>query len=155
MVFIIVAIIILFAIVAIFFFSIRFGSLQANVEDLRKDAVLTQVRKMTGTPEFNWLGSDDCASCVDLDKIMFLKERNSYKGFWTDVALLKISRAYPTYQSTECTTQNYPECNEITLVDKGNYQSYESYVSLCRFDAEIKQTKCELGKIIMGFEGVE
>lgn len=155
MVFIIVAIIILFGIVSVFFVSIRFGSLRSDVEDLRKDAVLTQVRKMAGTPEFIWISSDDCSSCVDLDKIFLLKERNSYQGFWTDISLLKVRRAYPLYETEECTVESYPRCNSVTLINKGNFEAYESFVSLCRFDGELKQTKCELGKIMMGFEGVE
>ena len=155
MVFIIVAIIILFGIVSVFFVSIKFGSLKSDIEDLKKEAVLTQVRKMAGTPEFIWLASDDCSSCVDMDKIFLLKERNSYKGFWVDVSLLKVSRVYPTYDSQECTPQNYPKCNGVTLIDKGNFEGYESFVSLCRFDDSIKQTKCELGKIIMGFDTVK
>jgi hypothetical protein len=155
MVFIIVAIIILFGIVSVFFVSIKFSSLRSDVEDLRKEAVLTQVRKMAGTPEFIWISSDDCSSCVDLDKIFLIKERNSYKGFWTDVSLLKVSRVYPLYETKECTTESYPRCNSITLVNKGEFEAYESFVSLCRFDDLLKQTKCELGKVIMGFEGVK
>ena len=155
MVFIIIAIIILFGIVSVFFISVKFSSLRSDVEDLRKEAVLTQVRKMTGAPEFNWIMSDDCSSCVDLDKIFLLKDRNSYKGFWNDVSLLKVSRVYPLYDIGECTTQNYPRCNTVTLVNKGDFEAYESFVSLCRFDDTLKQTKCELGKVIMGFEGVE
>jgi hypothetical protein len=155
MVFILVGIIILFGIVSIFFVSIRFGSLKSNVEDLRKEAVFTQVRKMAGTPEFKWIQSDDCSSCIDLDKVFLIKNRTAYQGFWADISLLKVSRAYPTYQAEECTNNNYPECNSITLVNKGNYEAYEAFVSLCRFDDELKQTKCELGKVIMGFEGVK
>jgi hypothetical protein len=151
MVFILVAIIILFGIVSVFFVSIRFGSLKSDVEDLRKEAV----RKMAGTPEFIWLSSDDCSSCVDFDKIFILKERNSYKGFWTDISLLKISRVYPRYETEECTPQSYPRCNGVTLINKGEFEAYESFVSLCRFDEELKQTKCELGKVVMGFEGVK
>lgn len=155
MVFVIVAILVLFGIVSVFFVSIKFGSLKSDVEDLRKDAVLTQVRKMAGTPEFNWVDSDDCSSCIDLDKVFLLKSRNSYKGFWQDVSLLKISRTYPLYDTGECSSESYPRCNSITIVEEGDFEGYESFVSLCRFDSEIKQTKCELGKIIMGFEGVK
>ncbi len=155
MVFILVAILILFGIVSVFFVSIRFSSLKGEVEDLKKEAVFTQVRKIAGTPEFIWIKSDDCSSCVDMDKILLLKDRSSYKDFWNDVSLLKISRVYPLYDSKECNSANYPECNSITLVNGGEFEAYESFVSLCRFDDEIKQTKCEMGKIIMGFEGVK
>src|SRR3989344_607195 len=155
MVFIIVALIILFGIVSVFFVSIRFGGLKSNVEDLRKEAVLESVRKLAGNPEFAWIMSDDCASCVDMDKLLLLKNRDSYKGFYKDISLLKVSRVYPTYSASECTLQNYPDCNAITIIQGDNYEGYESFVSLCGYDSQINNYKCELGKIIMGFEGVE
>ena len=155
MVFVLVAVIILFGIVSVFFVSIRFGSLRSDVDDQRKDAVFEQVRKMAGTPEFIWTSFEDCASCVDLDKLFLLKNRTSYKGFWKDISLLKVSRVYPTYQTGECTLNSYPECNSITLVNEGDYESYDAFVSLCRYDGEIDQTRCEMGKIIMGFKGVK
>jgi len=154
MVFVLIAVIILFGIVSVFFVSIRFGSLKSGVEDQRKEAVFEQVRKMAGTPEFIWTSSESCASCVDMDKLILLKNRTSYKGFWKDISLLKVSRVYPAY-SGECTLGSYPECNSITLVQGDNYESYESFVSLCRYDGEIGGTRCEMGKIIMGFEGVK
>jgi len=155
MVFIIVALIILFGIVSVFFVSIRFGELKTDVESLRKEAVLESVRKLAGTPEFAWIMSDDCASCVDMDKLILLKNRTSYKGFYKDISLLKISRIYPTYSANECTLQNYPDCNTITLIQGDNYEGYEAFVSLCGYDGQIGDYKCELGKIIMGFEGVK
>jgi len=154
MVFVLIAVIILFGIVSVFFVSIRFGSLKSGVEDQHKEAVFEQVRKMAGTPEFIWTSSESCASCVDMDKLILLKNRTSYKGFWKDISLLKVSRVYPAY-SGECTLGSYPECNSITLVQGDNYESYESFVSLCRYDGEIGGTRCEMGKIIMGFEGVK
>ena len=129
-------------------------ALKSGVEDQRKEAVFEQVRKMAGTPEFIWTSSESCASCVDMDKLILLKNRTSYKGFWKDISLLKVSRVYPAYTG-ECTLGSYPECNSITLVQGDNYESYESFVSLCRYDGEIGGTRCEMGKIIMGFEGVK
>lgn len=152
MVFILVAIVILFGIVSVFFVSIRFGSLKSDVESIRKEAVFTQVRKIVGTPEFSWISSDSCASCVDLDKVFLLKDRNSYKGFWNDVSLLQIKRVYPLYETQECTKESYPRCNSVSLIEDGDFESYETFVSLCRFDPESLQSKCELGKVVMGFK---
>ncbi|MGV8142879.1 MAG: hypothetical protein ACP5NS_04600 [Candidatus Pacearchaeota archaeon] len=154
MVFVLVATLILFAIVAVFFVSIRFGGLQTDVEEGRKAEVLEQVRKITGTPEFIWSNWEDCASCVDLDKAFLIKNRTAYEGFWRDITILKFSRVYPKYSTEECTPQSYPRCNSITLTQKENYESYESFVSLCRYDGTDGEVRCELGKVIMGFEGV-
>ena len=155
MVFVLVATLIFFGIVAVFYVSIKFGSVRQDVQDERQESALAQVKKMVGTPEFIWTSWEDCASCVDMDKVFLLKNRTSYQGFWKDVALLKVSRVYPKYRTEECTAANYPRCNEITLVKKEGFQSYESFVSLCRYDGDIGQARCELGKVIVGFEGVE
>ncbi len=155
MVFVLVAILIFFGIVAVFYVSIKFGSVKQDVQDERKEAVIAQARKMVGTPEFIWTSWEDCASCIDLDKVFLLKNRTAYQGFWKDIALLKISRVSPQYSTSECTAVSYPRCNEITLIEKEGFQSYESFVSLCRYDDEIGQARCELGKVIVGFEGVK
>lgn len=155
MVFVLIATMIFFGIVSIFYVSIRFGSIKGQVQDERQEAVLSQVRKIAGTPEFIWSSWEDCASCIDMDKVFILKNRTSYQGFWKDVSLLKVSRVEPRYPSNECNVNNYPRCNEITLIEKEGYQSYESFVSLCRYDGSISQARCELGKVIMGFEGVD
>ena len=155
MVFVLVATMIFFGIVAVFYVSIRFGSIKGDVQNERLEAVLAQVRKIAGTPEFIWTSWEDCASCIDLDKVFLLKNSTSYQGFWKDLSLLRVSRVEPRYLTKECTAVSYPRCNEITLTEKPGYQSYESFVSLCRYDGSIGQVKCELGKVVMGFEGVE
>ncbi len=155
MAFVLVATMIFFAIVGLFYFSIRFSSLKEDVGDLRRDEVIETVRKLSGSPEFSFGSWEDCAACVDFDKVMALKERNSYQNFWQDVSLLQVIRVYPEYGSEECTAGNYPNCNKITLTEKEDYESYEAFVSLCRYDGGIGFSRCELGKIVMGFESVE
>ncbi len=155
MVFVLVATLILFAIAAIFFVSMKFGGLRSDFEDQKKSTVIEQVGKITGTPEFVWSGFEHCSSCVDFDKIFMIKNRTAYQDFWKEIALLKISRVYPKYSTDECTPQSYPRCNSITLVEREGFQGYESFVSLCRFDESDKATRCEIGKVIMGFEGVD
>ncbi len=155
MAFVLVATIIFFAIVAVFYVSIRFSSLREDVGDSRKEEVVEMVRKIAGTPEFIWSNWEDCASCIDLDKVKFLKGRTQYQEFWQDISLLKVVRVYPLYDSDECAAANYPRCNSITLIEKENFEAYEAFVSLCRYDEDIGQERCELGKVIMGFESVE
>lgn len=154
MAFVLVAIVIFFVIVGIFYISIRFSSIRENVSDLRKEEVIETVRKISGTPEFKFESLEDCAACVDMDKLIVLKNRTTYQGFWQDISLLQVERVFPRFQTDECEPVNYPRCNKITLTKKENYESYESYVSLCRYDKDIDQTRCELGKVIMGFESV-
>ena len=155
MVFVLVATIIFFAVVAVFYVSIRFGSLRSDVEDQRKEAVLEQVRKIASTPEFIWTNWEDCSACVDMDKVFLLKNRTAYQGFWNEIALLKMSRVYPRYGTEECAANSYPRCNSITLKREEGFESYEAFISLCRYDESASHVICELGKVIMGFEGVD
>lgn len=155
MAFVLVAIMIFFTMAALFYFSIRYANLQEDAETLREQEVIETVRKMSGTSEFSWT-IEDCSTCVDFDKILILKERNSYKGFWKNIALLQVARVYPSYgEGIECTRQNYPKCDTITLIeDERGFRGHRAFVALCRYDESLGINKCELGKIIMAFETV-
>jgi hypothetical protein len=155
MAFVLVAMMVFFGIVAIFYVTIKYSSIKENVGDLREEEVIEIVRKISGSPEFLWSDFEDCSSCIDLDKVFILKSRDSYKNFWQGISLLKVKRIYPVYDGGECVSANYPECDEITLVEKENIQAHEAFVSLCWYDSSIEQSRCELGKVIMGFEVVE
>lgn len=153
MAFVLVAIMIFFAIVLLFYFSIRYNSLQDDVETLREEEVLESVRKMSSTPEFIW-NAEDCAGCIDMDKVFVLKGRESYSGFWKNIALLQIIRVHPTFEGEECVEANYPECDKITIIEEdSDFRAYSSFVALCRHELE-GYSKCELGKIVMAFETI-
>jgi hypothetical protein len=151
MAFTLVAIIIFFGLVSLFYFSIRINSLQEGAETDKEQESIELVRKFSSVPEVSWTQTD-CDACVDLDKILILKDRPTYSGFWK-VPLVKIEKIYPQ-SSKECTKANYPNCQTITLVDtQKKYVAHESYVSLCRHEQlPENHVKCELGKIIIGFE---
>jgi hypothetical protein len=159
MAFVLVAMIIFFALVALFYFSIRYSGLQEDVESLREQEVIETVRKMSATGEFAYSSAGDCAACVDLDKILVLKEKESYQGFWKSIALLQVVRVYPVFGENgevECTRENYPDCDVITVVEENkNFRSHSAFVALCRYDELGSHDRCELGKIIMAFESVE
>jgi hypothetical protein len=155
MAFVLMAIFIFFAIVGLFYFSVSTGSFRSDVEKIREQEAIESVRKISGTPEFAWTVYD-CAACIDFDKILVLKEKASYKDFWKGVPYLKIERVYPRYESEECSRGVYPECNSITIIDSGrNTITHSSFVALCRYDSGNGFDRCELGKVIMGFETVE
>jgi len=151
MAFVLVAIMIFFGIVALFYLSVKSAGLKGDVENLREEEVKEIVRKISGSPEFTW-SATDCASCVDFDKLMVLKSQASYDGFW-DAPFLQIERIYPIEEG-ECTKQNYPNCETITLVNEGNYIAHSAFVALCRYDSDFDYNKCELGKIHLGFRSV-
>ena len=155
MAFVLVALMILFTIAGLFYFSIISKNLKGDVKGIREQEVIQTVRKMAGTPEFSWTATD-CASCVDFDKALVLKERKSYKDFWRNINYLQIKRVYPSYRDIECAKGIYPECDIVTIIDeKTNTITHSAFVSLCRYKAEKDFSVCELGKIIIGFETVQ
>ncbi|MCH7568199.1 MAG: hypothetical protein IIA87_02145 [Nanoarchaeota archaeon] len=152
MAFVLVTLMIFFSMVALFYFSIRYSTLRSDVEEIREQEVIETVRKMSGAAEFAW-SIEDCASCIDLDKVLVLKERQSYQNFWRRIPFLQVKKIYPVSEEKECTRQNYPDCSTITIVDEDtNIVTHSAFVALCRYEAG--ENKCELGKIIMGFETI-
>ena len=145
MAFVLLAIILFFAMVSIVYFSIRLSSLRGDVTAQREQAAKETVRKLSDIPEFSWA---DCSNCIDVDKVFMLKGRASYKNLW-DVDYLSIEKVYPNATNRECNNANYPDCTTITLVNKTVYSgiSTSAYVALCRFEPQGDYTKCEIGKI--------
>ena len=78
--FVLVAIVIFFALVSLVYFSISFSSLQEDAEQLRKDEAKQLVRKLSNTPEFAFTSETDCAICIDFDKAMQLANSEQYKN---------------------------------------------------------------------------
>ncbi len=153
MAFVLVAILIFFAMVALVYFSIRLTGLEEDVEAQREESAIELARKLADIPEFSW---EACRGCIDMDKVFALKERESYQRFW-DVDYLAVQRVYPSAPETECTKANYPECTRITLAQKNeDYGSpVDAFVALCRFEASKGgYTKCELGKVYVSARSI-
>lgn len=154
MAFVLVAFMILFGIVALFYVSIKTSSLKTEATELRHDQARELVRKLASYPE---LRSSECASCVDLDKALVLKKRKSYDGFWgKNIAFLKIKMIYPSNNTKEieCSVGTYPACNTITLINSNEtYVSEEAFIAVCRYEGNEGYVKCELGKIVIGVIG--
>ena len=153
MAFVLVAIMIFFALVAIVYFSILSGNLKKDAVALGEDEAKELVRKMASSPEF--ILNDQCANCIDTDKIIVLKDRKSYKSFW-GLDYLAVEFIYPEREG-ECNRANYPNCKRITLVENGEIgKASEAFVSLCRFEPgqDIGYEKCEMGRILVSGEGI-
>ena len=148
MAFVLMAIMIFFGIVAIFYIKISLSNLRGDVELQRGEEANELVRKISGTPEFAFTAGE-CDSCIDLDKMLMLKERKSYQGFW-NLDYLKIDVIYPL-KSGECSRGSYPDCGSITLINKTDDFGIpkSAFVALCRqeFKGSENYVKCELGRI--------
>lgn len=146
MAFVLIAIVIFFAMVALVFFAIRLSSLKTDVATEKEEGARELARKLADIPEFSWA---ECVGCVDADKVMALKDMPAYKKLW-DLDYLVVERVYPNRSTVECTLANYPDCSTITLInvtkDYGTPSS--AFVALCSYEPlKGGYVKCELGRI--------
>lgn len=155
MAFVLVAFIIFFVILGLFYFSVRIADMGDEVKLGKEQKTMELIRKISATPELGWR---ECSNCVDLDKALAMKEKNdvySYNKLF-DLDYLVIERIYPEQNEAECQKSNYPSCNKITIVKmREEYGvSYSSFVALCRWDNSINSEVCELGRIYAAGKGV-
>lgn len=152
MAFVLVAIMVFFGIVLLFYLSVRVNSLRTDVESLAQDEAKQLVRKLASSPELAFTVRN-CPNCIDMDKAMALKSIPAYRSFW-NIDYLKIEKVYPADKG-ECTSANYPNCNSITILDKEAFGAPPyAYVALCRqaFESEERYPKCEIGRIYASVE---
>ena len=90
MAFVLVALMIFLALVALIYISFRVENIKGDVEDLGDQEAKELARKLSGTPEFSFT-AEDCSNCIDLDKVLILKERKTYKDFW-NLDYLQVER---------------------------------------------------------------
>jgi hypothetical protein len=149
MAFMLVAVMIFFAMVGLIYFSISMANLQSEVADLRREEAREIVRKLSGTPELAFTSSTDCAVCLDMDKALMLNENNKYDGFW-NIDYLMIEKIMPDSPDVKCTRANYPNCNKIVIVDKTNGNlggTKTAFVALARWDNNKNTFVYELGRL--------
>lgn len=160
MAFMLIAVMVFFALVGLLVVTIGFSGLKEKATALQEKNAMLLASKLANSPEFSCgqsFGSKE--NCIDLDKVFVLKDKiNNYKNFW-GVSGIEIMRIYPKDSKLiECISSNYPNCNKITLIS-GVGTSAENFVSLCRkeFDSEtnLVYDKCELGKILVRYEKIQ
>lgn len=158
MMFMILAITILFVLVGLFALSISLSGVKAKAAASQDNSARLLVSKIANSPEFscgNAFGTS-LISCIDADKVMALEGsiQNYGNNFW-GVQGIEIVKIYPASDSgTECTSENFPNCGKITLVSSGGGTGIANFVSLCRLAAEGNYVypKCDLAKIIVTYQ---
>lgn len=157
MAFMIIAVTILFVLVAIFFLAISLSNLQRTATSLAEEDSLLLVSKLANSPEFSCGNSfsGSRANCIDFDKLMVLSGSSGvYENFW-GVTKIYVRKIYPS-DNTVCTIENYPNCGMIKLVDRSiNSTAFSSnFVSLCRKERgeRIIYDKCELALLMIASE---
>lgn len=147
MAFMLVAVIVLFVLVALVYFSIQLRNIKQGANDVASEQSLQMVRSLKSTSEFAWT-ADSCHACVDMDKVLALKDQRVYSGFWS-TPFLKVRVLDGNTNDVECTRSNYPDCNTISLVNQSvSYRSDRAYAALCRLTEQ--GTVCALGTIAVG-----
>jgi hypothetical protein len=162
MAFVLVAMMILFGLAGLIFLAITLTNLQGKARVFEENAQKETVQKLAGSPEFMFTAEGDCSTCIDLDKLIQLKDfGSSYKEFW-NVDYLRVERIYPEPDSdSECEESNYfpedlvPHCKTVTLVKEPNYGSTgQAIVTLVRYvpDNPVGYFKYEIGRITFSEE---
>ncbi len=164
MAFMLIAIFVFFALVGLLIITVKFSGLKEKATELQEKNAMLLVAKIANSPEFSCgdaLGSG--VSCIDLDKVMILKENiGIYEGFWgRGVSNIEIIKIYPSYEKEIICNlgTNYPDtCNTIKLISEDIVGvPYSNFVALCRKESYNGQIydKCELGKILVSYEVVQ
>ncbi|MDO8459668.1 MAG: hypothetical protein Q7S74_01030 [Nanoarchaeota archaeon] len=154
MAFVLVALMILFSMVALVYLSISRANLIDQAKQKRDQEARELARKLSGAPELTFTSSSDCSSCIDFDKVLMLKDNNVYKDFWS-LDYLMIKRISTDSVDIVCTRQNYPNCNNLVLVkENANYASAtKSFVTLAHWEPSGRYYKYELGEIYVSVKG--
>ena len=136
-----------FAIVFIIYYTVWLGNARTAAEEQRSKEALELVLTLSHSAEFAWT-EKGCDQCIDFDKVLLLKERKSYSGFW-NLGQLSVERLYPLGKG-ECTRTNYPDCSTITIINNTNDKgiSKGAFVNLCHYEVKGEPyVKCEIGRI--------
>src|SRR3972149_1119244 len=154
MAFMLIAVTLFLVVAGVFILVIRFSSLRGTAELLEERNALLLASKLADSPEFSCGNAFGTArsNCIDTDKVMALTFRlQNYSGFW-GVDGIEIRRIYPAVTGTECSLENYPACDRITILDSEKGTGVSNFVSLCRKEqGTFIYDKCELGRIIITY----
>jgi hypothetical protein len=148
--FMLLAVVMLFIIAGLFFIVIRYRNLYKTANLFEKEKALSTVARIADTAEFS------CGEplCIDTDKLIVMNNREAYAEFWpvTSLSVRKLSQE----GEIECNKVNYPDCNFFKIYGGEEAETLATFVSLCRKEKDENTgywyDKCELGKIIAGFE---
>jgi len=149
--FMLLALILFFVIAGLFYISLSASGLKKQASILQQEQAITLISKLANSPEL----SCGKSLCIDVDKLLVLKDRKAYQGFW-DIEGLRIMKVYPyPTQEIECNAGNYDKCTVFTIKELNqSYLEEGTFVSLCRKETKDKivYDKCEIGKILGGIK---
>jgi hypothetical protein len=156
--FMLLAVFLFFSLVGMIIITVKMSELRNSATELERQNAMLLATKLASSPEFSCgdVYGTPKTDCVDLDKVMMLKENiKKYSNFWGSSNIV-IMRVYPTNKTiVECNPTNYPNCSSINLMGKA-LEGYDAsnFVALCRKEKDKGDTvtKCEMGQIIIRYE---
>ena len=157
MIFMVLAVGLLFLLVGLIFLSVAFRNLKATAANIAEKDSMLLVSKLANSPEFscgNAFGTSR-VNCVDFDKLMALKGNiEKYTSFW-GVAKIEVRKIVPINE-IDCQEENYPECGTVKILNLqvDTLPSSSAFISLCRKEVNESRTynKCELARLIVASE---
>jgi hypothetical protein len=149
MIFMILGLVIFFAIVLMFWLSVSLSGLKGDVAQSSRNRAITLVSGIADSPEFNCVGK--MGACVDEDKLAALVNYPIFKSFWmVDGLVIERISSTSSNKTIECSPSNYPRCNTYTLKKAmNNTLPDSSIINLCRVENAngYIYDRCEMGRI--------
>jgi hypothetical protein len=155
MAFMLIAVTLFFILVGLFFASYSLNKIKLSKAELDEENAILTAENLAKSPEFSCAAGygTTLSNCIDFEKAFILSNKPEYHEFW-DVEGIEIRKLFPL-EENECTTENYPNCNILTVKEAeipGNDKS--TFVSLCH-KAPYEDTnynKCEIARLIVRFK---
>lgn len=162
MAFVLLAITLFFVMVGLIVVLFAFSGIKSGAQSQEEENAILLSMKIANSPEFSCGDSYGSGkiNCIDMDKVIVLKEMDdNYEDFW-GVSNIGIYRVYPREdKDIECSIGNYPNCDYIRIYDNeiGGYGQAKNFVTLCMKESSgsVPYDKCELGLLVIEEKEVE
>jgi hypothetical protein len=136
--FMLLALAFFFILVLIFYSNYQLKQLYAQRGKLQSEEAISLLEKFVALPEFSCLHG----SCIDLDKLLGLRNVTGYDDLWKGTSKIEV-------------VQIYPSRNVYTIYQKGKQDiTYSTFVPLCKtryLDGYVWQ-ECSLAKLLVSIE---
>ncbi len=157
MAFMLIAVILFFALVGIFVLAFNLSSLKETANLLEGQNAMLLVSRLANSPEFscgNAYGGTR-VNCVDFEKVIILQQDAAkYRSFW-GVANIEIRKILNSEPEVICNLGNYRNCNVIKLLNSSSQgYDYSTFVSLCWKEPNDNglYDKCEMANLIVRYK---
>jgi len=158
MAFMLLAVTLFFVLVGMFILVIKVSDMKKSAESLNEKNAMLLVTRLANSPELSCGNSFGTGriNCIDGDKMMMLKQNiGKYSEFFGS-SNIQARKIYSSINAeTECTLENYPNCNTIKIIDKKISAEHSNFVVLCRKEIINEELSdiCEISKLMVGYEG--